>query len=467
MKKKKFDKSKLLTTVVVVILLFFFAGGFMIGLDRVRAMEGTFPPNEMNPALTDAPETAEEALEYLYAMLEKAKADVPKLEYDAYFTADDDAMQTNADAYFDKTLIFAMDHFVDHISAVEESEEVQTVADFGEDISVLLRMPDLTADDIESVSCSYIYYSCPSCGETSDEPLASCEICGSERAYFEKHRDEYNITLVLKTDSLQEEDSILDRNFAPRTPEQIAALTADVLSDAADVAYDAIHYDALKINFKVNRLTDEITFLRYEKDITVETEVGFKGKFAQLGEKSIALSLQEKHDYRFTWPKLTLSAETLVIEPKGTDNLLATLVCADPLAMEITWTSSDDSIALVDAEGYIDATQNTGEVSIKASYEYLGKTYSDTCTVFVRVPVESMKMLDKKASLAVGEQVTLETKVSPSDATVQTVTWYSENESVATVDANGVVTAVAEGTVIVYALSDDGYYRSTCEVIVG
>ena len=52
------------------------------------------------------------------------------------------------------------------------------------------------------------------------------------------------------------------------------------------------------------------------------------------------------------------------------------------------------------------------------------------------------------------------------ESTIQTVKWYSEDESIAAVDADGVVTAVAAGTVIVYALSDDGYFRSTCEVTV-
>ena len=75
-------------------------------------------------------------------------------------------------------------------------------------------------------------------------------------------------------------------------------------------------------------------------------------------------------------------------------------------------------------------------------------------------------MSKKNVELGVGETFTLSTKVSPKKATIQTVKWYSENEAVATVDENGVVTAVAQGEVIVYALSDDGYYRSTCEVTV-
>ena len=90
----------------------------------------------------------------------------------------------------------------------------------------------------------------------------------------------------------------------------------------------------------------------------------------------------------------------------------------------------------------------------------------DSCTVFVRVPVESMKMNIKKLNLDIGEKAQLEATVSPKKATVKSVKWYSENEEVATVDENGYVTANKKGTVIVYALSDDGYYRSTCEVTV-
>ena len=463
MKEKKLDKSKLLTAAVVCILIFFFIGGFLLGLDRISAMEGTFPPNEITEGMTAAPETAEAAVAYLNAVLDKALADVPSVVRDDYFSADDNAFTTDATKHFNKTLQFAADNFISHISSAEETDADITSADFGGDVSKVLQLPDITADDIESFTCSYIYYACPSCGKTSNEALSFCEDCGSLRAYFKKYHNEYSIELVLH---VGEAYGALVRNFAPRSKEQIAALTNGVLSQSADVNVSDIQYNKLFIQFRVNRLTDEISYLRYAKDMTVSTQVSFKNDYSQLGLKHIALDLQENRVFHFTWPSLTLSDEKLVIEPKGTDNLLATLVCADPLAMNVTWSSSDESIAVVDDEGYIDTFKNTGEAVITASFEYLGKTYTDTCTVYVRVPVESMKMLDKHVTLSVGDTATLETKVSPKDATVQTVTWYSEDEGIATVDANGIVTAVSAGEVIVYALSDDGYYRSTCEVTV-
>ena len=64
MAEKKFDKQKLFSVAVTVILIVFFVGGFWIGLDRVRAMEGTFPPNDIKEGLSPAPQTAEEAVNY-------------------------------------------------------------------------------------------------------------------------------------------------------------------------------------------------------------------------------------------------------------------------------------------------------------------------------------------------------------------------------------------------------------------
>ncbi len=56
--------------------------------------------------------------------------------------------------------------------------------------------------------------------------------------------------------------------------------------------------------------------------------------------------------------------------------------------------------------------------------------------------------------------------VIPSDATNQTITWSSDNESVATVDSTGVVTAVSIGTATITATTQDGNYTDTCVVTV-
>lgn len=461
MKEKKFDKQKLLTTAVTAILVFFFIGGFWIGLDRVRSMEGTFLPNDIKEGISPAPETAEEAEAYLSYVTEKAKESNPALSFDCYFSVDTDSIETDGSESFKKALLFAAGNFKDHISKAEEGDDKISFINYGEDISALLKYPFFDNTKAGEFSCSYIYYSCPSCGVTSDEALESCDACGSLREYYKKYRGEYEIALDMVAAAPGE-----IANNVKRSEAEIDALIKGLFDGVLTVDSKKISYTGLRTVYKVNRLTDEITSLKYMRDMTVSADVTFIGEYEELGTKNISFNITETNSYGFSWPALSLNKETLVIEPKNSDNLLAELTCENPLAMTINWTSSDESIATVDAEGYIDATKKTGEVTITASFEYLGKIYEDSCTVFVRVPVESMKMSKKSVKLSEGENFTLETKISPSSATVQTVKWYSEDDNIACVDENGVVTAKGKGSVIVYALSDDGYYRSTCEVTV-
>ncbi len=76
--------------------------------------------------------------------------------------------------------------------------------------------------------------------------------------------------------------------------------------------------------------------------------------------------------------------------------------------------------------------------------------------------------LDRETvQLVEGETATLTATVLPEDAANRTVAWSSSNESVATVDANGTVTAVAAGTATITATTTDGSDLSaSCAVTV-
>ena len=63
-----------------------------------------------------------------------------------------------------------------------------------------------------------------------------------------------------------------------------------------------------------------------------------------------------------------------------------------------------------------------------------------------------------------GKEVTLEATVSPADAEDYDVTWSSSDESVATVDDEGVVHAVGAGTAVITAKA--GSKKATCDVSV-
>lgn len=68
--------------------------------------------------------------------------------------------------------------------------------------------------------------------------------------------------------------------------------------------------------------------------------------------------------------------------------------------------------------------------------------------------------------LGVDSTFTLVATIAPEDATNKSVTWASDDETVATVDANGVVTGVAEGTANITVTTVDGKFSDVCVVTV-
>ncbi len=455
--KKKIDREKLFMIALIVALVGIFVGLFSYGLSSVLAMEGSFPPNILEEGITPAPESKEAAFEFLNRAIDTAIKEKPKLESDRVFDLNKDSIVTASGESFEFVVAYIADDFNSHLN--NGLKNVST--DFGHNIDGKLNIPAFTAEDIKDFKCEYIYYTCPSCGEESNEPLESCELCGGIYPYKLKYRDEYTITM-----SIALEDNILKENFNKRTPEEALALCDDAIESTAEIRGLHFEYRELKLVFCINRLTDKLTFINYSKRASVGFDMTFLGQYAQLGTTNIVFEITENDRYNLIWPEISLSSHEMMVEPKETNNLLATLTCTDPKIPTVTWVSSDESIVSVDEEGYFKAGKTEGEAVITASFEFNGQTYTDECVVKVMYPVESSKMKNKKVELNVGESETLEVKISPDNATVKTVTWHTEDESIATIDENGVVKAVAQGVVTVYSLTDDGYYKSSCEVTV-
>lgn len=82
------------------------------------------------------------------------------------------------------------------------------------------------------------------------------------------------------------------------------------------------------------------------------------------------------------------------------------------------------------------------------------------------VPVTGITVEPNEVTLALGGKTTLTANVKPNNATNPTVTWSSKNESIATVNSEGLVTAKGFGEVYVSAKTNDGGYVSSCKVKV-
>jgi uncharacterized protein YjdB len=144
--------------------------------------------------------------------------------------------------------------------------------------------------------------------------------------------------------------------------------------------------------------------------------------------------------------------------------LVATIFPANATNQNITWSSSNTGVATVDANGKVTA-RGSGTATITVKTEDGG--YTATCTVIV-VPVTGVS-LNKTSTRLVRHTATTETltaTVSPANANNKNVTWSSSNTGVATVDANGKVTAGTAGTATITVRTVDGGKTATCAVTV-
>ena len=82
------------------------------------------------------------------------------------------------------------------------------------------------------------------------------------------------------------------------------------------------------------------------------------------------------------------------------------------------------------------------------------------------VHVTGVSLNKSSTSIEEGGTETLTETVSPNNATDKSVSWSSSNTAVATVDANGVVTAVSAGTATITVTTTDGGFTDTCAVTV-
>jgi len=80
--------------------------------------------------------------------------------------------------------------------------------------------------------------------------------------------------------------------------------------------------------------------------------------------------------------------------------------------------------------------------------------------------VQDVAILPEETTVYINFAQQLEAVITPQNATIQDVLWESDNTAVATVDENGIVTGVSQGTAVITATSVDGYFVGSCEVTV-
>ena len=176
-------------------------------------------------------------------------------------------------------------------------------------------------------------------------------------------------------------------------------------------------------------------------------------------------------DIYLTWEVISIPATSvsldksvLDIEIGQTATLTATVL---PIGAnsDVRWTSSDNAVATVDPNGVVTAV-GVGEAFISAITTD-GTNLFASCHVIVKpVEVKSLTLDKHEAELHIDETIILTATILPVQAANSVVLWSSSDTSVATVDANGVVTAVGIGEAVITAIAEGTEVKDTCVVSV-
>ena len=154
--------------------------------------------------------------------------------------------------------------------------------------------------------------------------------------------------------------------------------------------------------------------------------------------------------------------KTVTMGLNQTRQLQVKITPSDTTNKNVQWTSSNNSVATVDSNGVV-ISKNSGSTIITAT------THNGLKTEFfieVETPVTNITLNSNEINLNPGGTFKLGATVNPSNASNKNIKWISANESIATVDQSGNVTADVAGTTYISAVSADGKVVATCTVNV-
>lgn len=237
------------------------------------------------------------------------------------------------------------------------------------------------------------------------------------------------------------------------------------LRDASEIhVYSEIPYeDETKVDMPltVTSSDDSIVIAQLSEDNKVTL------KAVNLGKATITATTPDGGKASVEVEVIRPDAESIKIDQSGPIELYpgkkyslsATLTPVEAEA-KLTWYSVDTGIATVDQAGKVTAVE-PGDTEI---YVETDNYHEASIDIHVLTPPEKITLSKTKATLAVGDTLTLKKTLTPEDAETG-FTWSSSNPSVATVSQKGKVTALEVGTAKITVKTDNGK-KASCTVTV-
>lgn len=176
-------------------------------------------------------------------------------------------------------------------------------------------------------------------------------------------------------------------------------------------------------------------------------------------------SCKKEKDKSVAVTEVRLNKASMTLVEGDTDGLMATVMPENATDKGIEWKSSDESVATVSQTGLVTALKEGSSVITVITND---GGFTATCAVTVNkkiIAVTEVQLNKEVMDLMEGDEEKLVVTVKPDNATDKSVVWESSNAAAATVDQEGLVKAVKDGTAKITVKTKDGV-EATCEVTV-
>lgn len=213
-------------------------------------------------------------------------------------------------------------------------------------------------------------------------------------------------------------------------------------------------------SYDAQPLADQWTAFIEETDLGHTTVPGSNLKYSEVPEIQKAMA----GGYSAIWDAKTNAAGATALETAKANLLTTTKNYVQFLLDTAKDITVGDVTYRIPADVYNTAKDAIANATTVAD---VLSAYNTALEAQVEVtPVTGVSVTPAQATIRVGNTTTIKAIVTPDDATEKAVTWTSSDDTVATVDSNGVVTGVKVGTATITATTIDGSFAATCEVNV-
>lgn len=257
---------------------------------------------------------------------------------------------------------------------------------------------------------------------------------GNNRDYFEEGVNQYDRT---------EEQFRSDWKIAQDVNEWLANTNEhDGFVDLTEISANPLDKDAMLTEYTTDGMNPSDSCQRLWANYFPRSLIG-------VGTKPGSVRIEQREYNLFAGQKKIVIAK--VLPETATDKRLV-------------WESSDPDVASVDSSGFVTAVGN-GTAVITCKTVVGG--FKASCNISVTTKPESITLnYSTERDIYTTKSITLEATVLPETANDRSVKWTSSNKQVATVDKNGKVTGVGQGTAMITATTNVGGLTATCIINV-